>query len=80
MKKNDKISFVCEWGPDRKNCWSGTPYGVFCALQNYYEVVDHPVKFSFFEKLLTCLKKYLGKFLILNLILSLNILLGWKSI
>ena len=61
MKKNDKISFVCEWGADRKNCWSGTPYGVFCALQNYYEVVDHPVKFSFFEKLLTRFKKMLRK-------------------
>ena len=66
MKLKKKIGFVCEWGSDRENCWSGTPYGVFCALQNYYDVVDYHIEFSFFEKLLTRFKKILRKIFKIN--------------
>lgn len=35
-----EIGFVCAWGKDRKNSWSGTHYGLYSNLCKLYDVVD----------------------------------------
>lgn len=36
----EKIGFVCAWGKDRKNSWSGTHYGLYSNLCKLYDVID----------------------------------------
>lgn len=35
-----EIVFACPWGTDKKLSWSGTHYALYCALAEYYQLVD----------------------------------------
>lgn len=36
----EKIGFVCAWEKEREKSWSGTHYGIFTHLKQYFEVLD----------------------------------------
>lgn len=38
MNDRQKLLFVCAWGHDRKKSWSGTHYGIYSALQSYFDI------------------------------------------
>lgn len=40
MNDKQQLLFVCGWGNDRKKSWSGTHYGIYFALQKYFELED----------------------------------------
>lgn len=40
MNDKQQLLFVCGWGNDRKKSWSGTHYGIYLALQKYFELED----------------------------------------
>lgn len=35
-----KLHFVSAWGKVREATWSGTTWGLFCALKKYYDIID----------------------------------------
>lgn len=35
-----EIVFACPWGKDKKLSWSGTHYALYCALMEYYKLID----------------------------------------
>ncbi len=47
-----KIAFAHKWEQkNRATSWSGTPYGIYRALEAHYEVVDRPLTLSPLQKL-----------------------------
>lgn len=41
-----KIIFACQWGKNKKRAWSGTYYGLYTALQNYYDIENFDLSYS----------------------------------
>ncbi len=48
-------------GGEYSTTWSGTNYSIYKALQNYYDVVSHPIVFSKVEKNVGLLRKVIQK-------------------
>ncbi len=57
-----KIAFVYKWQKPRQSSWSGTPFGIFNALNRHCEVVDRPIEFSFMDKVVFFIYKLFGKY------------------
>lgn len=45
-----KMAFVCSWEKNREYSWSGTHYGLYSSLKQYFDVVDYPLQGSFLRK------------------------------
>lgn len=57
-----KLLFLVAWNKNKKSTWSGTCWGLYTALQNYFKINDIDVNLTKFDRLILRLKKILFHF------------------